>query len=61
MSDRDRLLRLIVERSFPVEVLPFCIPWDAACSPGTCLMEAAPFGRAARGYIELAQEVLGDG
>jgi len=50
---------LRAERHFPVEVFPFCIPTED--DEGGPVVETLPGGRSARGYVELAMEVIDDG
>ena len=53
-------LLIQIERSFPVEVFPFCVPRAQNPTQGVAV-EIAPLGRRARAYVELAMEVMGHG
>lgn len=67
MTMADRRLQqferqmLRATRSFPVNVFPFCIPWDAHLANSGESIENMATGRGARGYVELTMELLSDG
>lgn len=64
LEDYERTM-VAIASSFPADVFDFCIPRDPAQveadRAGGAVIESHPGSRAARGYVELAMEIMGHG